>query len=111
MEKLFISHWTLYKSLYNIRKNLGAQSTLEMLHILRTMPENAVPATLRFSPRGKEVFILIMEGFSIKEISGRMGIGISGVKRHREKMLLQNNCTTMLELVAKHHGTHICCNE
>lgn len=93
MQKLIISHWTLYKSLYTIRKILGAQSTLEMLNILRTIPEQATPATLRFSPRGKEVFLLIMDGLNIKEISERLGIGTSGVKRHREKMLLQNDCT------------------
>jgi DNA-binding CsgD family transcriptional regulator len=50
--------------------------------------------------------MLIMKGLSIKEISGRLGIGISGVKRHREKMLLQNECTNMLQLVAKYHGAH-----
>jgi hypothetical protein len=31
-------------------------------------------------------------------------MSINGVKRHRETMLLQNNCATMLELIAKYHG-------
>ena len=61
---------------------------------------------LRFSPRGKEVFLLIKEGLSHKQVSERLGMGINGVKRHREKMLLQNNCATILELIAKYHGAH-----
>lgn len=110
MQKLIISHWTLYKSLYKIRKTLGVQSTLEMLNILQTITEQPTPATVRFSPRGKEVFLLIMEGLKIKEISERLGIGISGVKRHREAMLRQNGCTNMLELVAKYRGMRGGCN-
>jgi len=104
MEKLIISNWTLYKSLYNIRKTIGAKSTLEMLNTLRTIPEQTIPVTLRFTPRGKEVFMLIVEGLNIKNISKRLGIGVSGVKRHREIMLLQNGCTNMLELIAKYYG-------
>ena len=30
-------------------------------------------------------------------------MSVSGVKRHKEKMLLQNNCSTLLELIAKYH--------
>ena len=58
-------------------------------------------ATLRLTPRGKEVFNLIMEGLTIAEIAERLGISYSGVLRHREKMLLQNDCHSMPELVAK----------
>lgn len=72
-----------------------------MLHILRAIPEDVV-STLRFSPRGKEVFILAMKGLTSKRIGERLGMGVSGVKRHKEKMLLQNNCTTILELIAKY---------
>lgn len=107
MAKLFVGKWTLYKYLYRIRKSLGAHSTFEMLHILRNMSENnAPPTTLRFSPRGKEVFMLIAEGLTGKQIAERLGMSVNGVKRHKEKMLFQNNCTTMLELVAKYHNPH-----
>ena len=30
----------------------------------------------------------------------------SGVRRHREKMLMANGCNSMLELVAKYYGTY-----
>ncbi|WP_366140992.1 helix-turn-helix transcriptional regulator [uncultured Desulfovibrio sp.] len=55
-----------------------------------------------FTQRGKEVFLLILDGFSNREIAVQLSISPSGVKRHREKMLLQNGCTSMMELVAKY---------
>ena len=61
-------------------------------------------STLRFSPRGKEVFMLIREGMPDKRIAECLGMGGSGVKRHKEKMLLDNNCASILELIAKYHG-------
>lgn len=48
--------------------------------------------------------MLIMEGLTTSRIGERLGISASGVKRHKEKMLLQNHCGTMLELIAKYHG-------
>lgn len=51
-----------------------------------------------------------MRGCTYKEIAERLGISISGVYRHREKMLLQNKdgdtdtCESMLELAAKHQA-------
>ena len=35
-------------------------------------------------------------------ICERLGMGINGIKRHKDKMLWQNNCETMAELVAKY---------
>jgi DNA-binding CsgD family transcriptional regulator len=58
---------------------------------------------LRFSPRGKEVFALMLEGLGNTEISERLGMSVSGVKRHREKMLLQNDCKSILKLIAKYY--------
>lgn len=74
-----------------------------MLHILRTVPEFTTP-TLNFSQRGKEVFMLIREGLTNKQVGKRLGMGVNGVKRHKERMLLENKCATMLELIAKYHG-------
>ena len=62
-------------------------------------------STLRFSPRGKEVFLLLMEGFTHKRIAAHMGMSLSGVKQHRKTMLSQNGCKSILELIAKYHGT------
>ncbi|MDR1660076.1 MAG: LuxR C-terminal-related transcriptional regulator [Desulfovibrio sp.] len=38
---------------------------------------------LRLTPRGKEVFLLALEGLNINQIAERMGISYSGVLRHR----------------------------
>lgn len=60
-----------------------------------------ISSTIRLTPRGTAVFALIQAGVRDKSIGERMGISYSAVRRHREKMLLQNNCCSMLELVAK----------
>ena len=103
MRQLFIAECTLRNHLYNIRKKLGAHSIRDIVRLQEIMPVQNV-STLRFSPRGREVFILIREGLTNKGISERLGMGVSGVKRHKEKMLLQNHCASMLELIAKFHG-------
>jgi DNA-binding CsgD family transcriptional regulator len=99
--KLFITTGSLYQHLARIRKKSGARNNRELLHLLRKTPEH-VMNTLRFTPRGREVFALIIEGLTSKGISERLGMGINGIKRHKDKMLLQNDCETMRELIAKY---------
>jgi DNA-binding CsgD family transcriptional regulator len=101
--KLFITPGSLRLHLTRLRKKLGVHSNRELLHILRKMPEYAM-TTLRFSPRGKEVFLLILEGMTSKGISERLGMGVNGIKRHKDKMLWQNDCETMRELIAKYYS-------
>ena len=60
---------------------------------------------IKLTPRGKEVFDFILKGLSDVTIGKCLSITYSGVRRHREKMLLQNNCSSMLELIAKYYGT------
>ena len=73
-----------------------------MLHLLLDEPESS-PNPLKLTPRGKEVFQLILTGMSDKKIGETLGMSYSGVRRHKEKMLLANSCDSMLELVAKYH--------
>ena len=47
---------------------------------------------------------LFMRGFKYNEIAKRLGISRSGVRRHLEKMLWQNECKSTLELVAKYRA-------
>jgi len=47
---------------------------------------------------------LFMRGFTYKQIAEHFGISLSGVHRHREKMLWQNECKSMLELIAKYRA-------
>ena len=59
---------------------------------------------LVFTPRGRSVFELVLEGKTINEIAELLCISYSGVRRHREKMLDQNGCHSINELIAKYYG-------
>lgn len=56
---------------------------------------------IKLSPRGEEIFKFIMQGWSGKQISNHLGISKSAVRRHKEKMLLDNDCKTIIELISK----------
>ena len=58
---------------------------------------------MKFTPRGREVFHLILKGKTSTEIATLLNISRSGVRRHKEKMLIQNNCNSIAELVAKYY--------
>ncbi|WP_291447667.1 LuxR C-terminal-related transcriptional regulator [Desulfovibrio sp.] len=66
--------------------------------------------SIKLTPRGKEVFSMILNGTSNKCIAKHLGMSLSGVRRHREKMLLQNDCENTLELLAKYYGSHVKAN-
>lgn len=100
---LYITYGTLRWHLVNIRKVYNVHSTRELL-LVSDMRVYTAPQTVRFSPRGKEVMELFMRGFTYKKIAERLGISLSGVRRHREKMLWQNECKSMLELIAKYRA-------
>lgn len=94
---------TLYQHLAEIRKRTSHHSSVKILFSYANTPcQHAALADMGLTPRGKEVFLLILEGFSNRQIAAQLSISPSGVKRHREKMLLQNGCTSMMELVAKY---------
>lgn len=86
-----------------MHKKIGVRSSIAMLHILDKKTEKSMSA-IKLTPRGKEVFQLVLTGLNDIKIADRLGITYSGVRRHREKMLLANRCDTMLELVAKYHN-------
>lgn len=103
-ERLFITSRSLHLRLERLRKKLGVHKTREILYVLKITPESAM-LKLNLTPRGREVFALYLEGMSRAQIAERLGISESGVKRHREKMLWQNDCESIDELVAKYRGT------
>jgi FixJ family two-component response regulator len=82
---------------------LRVHSSIEMMRVLHLKSGND-ECMLKLTPRGKQVFHLILEGLTDNQIRERLGISYSCVRRHREKMLLQNDCESMLELIAKYHG-------
>lgn len=87
-----------------IRKELGVHNTMQMLYILYTHNNISDTGTIHLTHRGKEVFLLFLEGKTNSIIAQQLGISKSAVRRHKEKMLLANDCESMLELVAKYYN-------
>lgn len=59
---------------------------------------------VKFTKRGAEVFHLYVKGCSGRNIAMIMGMTYSGVRRHKEKMLAQNSCESMTQLIARFYG-------
>ena len=59
---------------------------------------------IRVSPRGKQVLDLFSRSFSRQQIAEQLGMSVSGVRRHCEKMLWKNGCESMLALIAKYQA-------
>lgn len=57
---------------------------------------------MKLSPRGRQILELFMHGMTYKQIAKQLSISRSGVRRHLEKMLWQNECKSMLELIARY---------
>jgi DNA-binding CsgD family transcriptional regulator len=102
-EKLSLKTSTVHRHLANIHKKYGERSSIGILCLLNSEMETE-RTMIRLTPRGEDVFRLIAQGLTIRQISERLGISYSGVVRHKEKMLLQNHCASTLELLAKYHG-------
>ena len=100
---LSIEVGSVYCHLANIRKKLNVHGNIELLQTFDTGGDVNM-STLRLTPRGREVFDLIMRGLTIAQIAERLEVSYSAILRHREKMLLQNNCHSMPELVAKYRS-------
>lgn len=101
---LHITDGTLRWYLAGLRKAYNVHSTRELL-LVQDFRTSALVQSVRFSPRGREVIELFMRGMTYKQIAERLGISLSGVRRHREKMLWQNECKSMLELIAKYRAS------
>ncbi len=100
---LFVGREDIYRHLANIRKKIGAKNTLEILYLLEKKHDTLL-ANMKLTPRGKKVFLLTLQGYSDKEIGFYLGMSYSGVRRHKEKMLLANDTNNMLELISKYYA-------
>ena len=94
---------TVYKHQTAIKKLYAVHGSINLMRaIIAGMAKKT--SHLVLTQRGKDVFELILEGKTINEIAELLCISHSGVLRHREKMLEQNGCHSMNELVAKYYG-------
>ena len=74
-----------------------------MLSVLYNSNEKSL-LNIKLTPRGKEIFLLIIQGYNYKEIGYKLGITDRCVKYHREKILELNNCSEMRELMQKYYS-------
>ena len=93
---------TVRRYLAELRLIFGVHKTREIMTKLEVC-DHGSSVKVRLSPRGREVLLLYMDGFSYKQIGESLGMSLSGVRRHREKMLWQNDCESMMELIARYH--------
>lgn len=100
---LSIQRATVYRHQATIRKLYNVNVSIELMRAIISETKRNL-SQLVLTPRGKEVFELILDGKTSNEIAGFLGISYSGVLRHREKILEQNDCHSMNELVAKYYG-------
>ena len=98
---LNISYGTVRWHLANIRKLYNVHSTRELLLIF-TNKINRQQNHLKISPRAKDILDLFMRGKTYEQIASHLGISVSGVRRHVEKCLIQNECSSTLELISKY---------
>ena len=104
---LFVSYGTIRWHLVNIRRAFEVRTTRELLQKLEGISlSDTVVATpkIKLSPRGRQVFELFRCSFTYRQIAERLGMSVSGVRRHCEKMLWKNGCDTMLAVIAKYQA-------
>lgn len=87
-------------NLANLRKLYGAHSTRELLFIFKARKSES--SLLKTSLRDKEVIELFMHGNTYVQIAEYLGISVSGVRRHLEKVILQNELKSTFELLSKY---------
>jgi DNA-binding CsgD family transcriptional regulator len=95
---LYVSVRTIYRHFANLRKVFNVHTTREILLAFDAGVTSIRPA-VRLTPRGKEVLELYMHGYTYRQIADLLGMSVGGVRRHREKMLLQNDCESVLKLI------------
>lgn len=101
-----MSHNLIHLHLYHIRKKFSVHTTIEIIRCVgEMMMYQRTP--IKLTPRGTSVFHLSLNGFTTTMIAHNLKMTKSGVRRHKEKMLMVNGCESMLELAAKYYGTYI----
>jgi DNA-binding CsgD family transcriptional regulator len=100
---LSLNYGYIRRLLAEIRKKYGVHNMRELLAELETDAFADAPE-IRLSPRGRDVLSLLAAGASYRQASERLGMGIGGVRRHIEKMRWQNDCESVLELIARYRA-------
>ena len=100
-EKLHISYGTVRWHLSNLRKLYNVHTTRELLFAVTT-PRGSTQDILKVSPRARQVIEFFIQGKTYEQIAYHLGITVSGVRRHLEKCLIQNDCKSTIELIVRY---------
>lgn len=86
----------LNRSVYSI-KNFATRNLLTQKN--KRDPELYLNCAM--TPREHEIYNLIIEGFSVKDIAKKLNISLATVRTHKNAILAKNNVNSVLELLAK----------
>lgn len=86
-------------NLANLRKLYDVHTTRELLLIFKSCKFNS---SIKITSREKEVVELFMHGKTYEQIAECLGISVSGVRRHFERVILQNGLKSTIELISKY---------
>ncbi len=100
--ELNISYQTVRAHFRDIRNILQVNSSIDILK--KIYPDGGDINNLKLTPRGKKVFYLMLENMYIEDIAHHLNISVSAVKRHRENMFLNNNCSSVFQLIGIFYG-------
>lgn len=90
----------MQRHLANIRNRHQAKNTPGLFCRIRDGYPDGFGDHLCLTKREKEVFQLILSGHTSQEVGQKLKITYSTAKRHRENILVKNNCYTVRELMA-----------
>lgn len=87
-------------NLANLRKLYDVHSTREFLVIFKSCKSEK--NSIKTTPREKEVIELFMRGKTYEQIAECLGISVSGVRRHLERVISRNELKSTIELISKY---------
>ncbi len=99
--KLFITRKVVDKHITRIRKHIGAKNMPQMIYLLCDNAHSSLE-NLVLTKQETKVFLCILEGYSSPEIAEAFTITLSGVEKHRSRILVKNECKTVIQLVLKY---------
>jgi len=99
--ELGIKTKTVHYHFCNMRKKLNVHKTDQILSY--NCDSNEENILLDLSPRMKQIFKYILDGYSSHKIAITLGISVRTIKSYKEQMLIKNSCSSIRELIAKHY--------
>src|SRR5262249_14569874 len=89
--------------------SIGDDTMSEILQAITPVPSGRhadAPKDLRLTPREQEIVRLVVQGFTNREIAGKLGVGEDTIKHHLTNVFDKTGVPNRLELAlfSIHHG-------